>query len=157
MFLLVCSSMFLDPQNMFCTWSGVPMPYLFYVCFKCKIRFRTYGIHHNIKIWTKNFTIPRDYEGGGGPDPFIVKDYENGPFFFAAFPKRLWGRHRAEIMFSCREEMNSPFWRIIISHSPTVPPELWPKFAALSAESKNPASCGRHKHRKLKGGGGVTS
>ena len=54
---------------------------LFYVCFKCKIRFRTYGIHHNIKIWTKNFTIPRDYEGGGGPDPFIVKDYEKGPFF----------------------------------------------------------------------------
>ena len=25
-------------------------------------------------------------KGGGGPDPFIVKDYENGPFFFAAFP-----------------------------------------------------------------------
>ena len=28
MFLLVCSSMFLGPQNMFYTWSGVPMPYL---------------------------------------------------------------------------------------------------------------------------------
>ena len=27
-FLLVCSSMFLDPQNMFYTWSGVPMSYL---------------------------------------------------------------------------------------------------------------------------------
>ena len=26
------------------------------------------------------------WRGGGGPDPFIVKDYENGPFFFAAFP-----------------------------------------------------------------------
>ena len=25
-------------------------------------------------------------KGGGGPDPFIVKDYEKGPFF-AAFPK----------------------------------------------------------------------
>ena len=65
---------------------------LFYVCFKCKIRFRTYGIHHNIKIWTKNFTIPRDYEGGGGrggPDPFIVKDYEKGPFF-AALPKCMF-------------------------------------------------------------------
>ena len=24
--------------------------------------------------------------GGGGPDPFIVKDYEKGPFFFAALP-----------------------------------------------------------------------
>ena len=55
--------------------------HIFSVCFKCKIRFRTFGIHHNIKIWTKNFTIPRDYEGGGGPDPFIVKDYEKGPFF----------------------------------------------------------------------------
>ena len=39
---------------------------LFYVCFKCKIRFRTYGIHHNIEIWIKNFTFPHDYEGGGG-------------------------------------------------------------------------------------------
>ena len=27
-FLLVYSSMFLDPQNMFYTWSGVPMSYL---------------------------------------------------------------------------------------------------------------------------------
>ena len=24
--------------------------------------------------------IVRDYEGGG-PDPFVVKDYEKGPFF----------------------------------------------------------------------------
>ena len=24
--------------------------------------------------------------GGGGPDPFIVKDYEKGPFFIAALP-----------------------------------------------------------------------
>ena len=27
-------------------------------------------------------------KGGGGPDPFIVKDYEKGPFF-AAIPKYL--------------------------------------------------------------------
>ena len=24
--------------------------------------------------------------GGGGPDPFVVKDYENGPFFIDPFP-----------------------------------------------------------------------
>ena len=24
---------------------------------------------------------------GGGPDPFVVKDYENGPFFIDPFPK----------------------------------------------------------------------
>ena len=29
-------------------------------------------------------------KGGGGPDPFIVKDYENGPFFFAALPNVLY-------------------------------------------------------------------
>ena len=32
-----------------------------------KNRQKSYGIHHNMKLWTKNFTIPRDYEGGGGP------------------------------------------------------------------------------------------
>ena len=26
--------------------------FIFSVCYKCKIRFRTYGIHRNIKIWT---------------------------------------------------------------------------------------------------------
>ena len=33
----------------------------FPVCFKCKIRFRTYGIHRNIQIWASNFKIPRAY------------------------------------------------------------------------------------------------
>ena len=46
------------------------------------MRFKTYGIHHNKNIDQKNLTFPRNYEReGGGLDPFVVKDYKNGPFF----------------------------------------------------------------------------
>ena len=38
------------------------------------------------KILTKKFIFPRNYEGGGGPDPFVVRDYESWPFF-EAIPK----------------------------------------------------------------------
>ena len=36
-------------------------------------------------------------KGGGGPDPFIVKDYEKGPFF-AALPKLLYSSPHLEIV-----------------------------------------------------------
>ena len=33
------------------------------------------------KILTKKFHFSTELRGRGGPDPFVVKDYENGPFF----------------------------------------------------------------------------
>ena len=39
------------------------------------------------KISTKKFHFPTGLRrGGGGPDPFVVKDYKKGIFFFDAFP-----------------------------------------------------------------------
>ena len=40
--------------------------HFFHFFLKCKIRFRTYCIHRNIKICTYDLNCPRDYWGGGG-------------------------------------------------------------------------------------------
>ena len=33
-----------------------------------------------VRQFNKNFTFLFYYEGEGGPDPFVVKDYKKGPF-----------------------------------------------------------------------------
>ena len=40
--------------------------HFFHFFLKCKIRFRTYCIHRNIKICTYDLNCPRDYWGGVG-------------------------------------------------------------------------------------------
>ena len=41
------------------------------------------------KILTKKFHFPTGLRSGGGPDPFVVKDYKKGLFFIDAFPYKL--------------------------------------------------------------------
>ena len=36
--------------------------------------------------------------GRGGPDPFIVKDYENGPFFFEYPPNKFYKLHSHPVL-----------------------------------------------------------
>ena len=43
------------------------------------------------KISTKKFHFPTELRrGGGGPDPFVVKDYKKGLFFIKPFPKLIF-------------------------------------------------------------------
>ena len=53
---------------------------VFSVCFKCKIRFKTYGIHHNIKYGPKISLSYGTKRGRGSSDPLVVKDYEKRAF-----------------------------------------------------------------------------
>ena len=61
-----------------------------------------------MKLWTKNFTIPRDYEGGGGgPGPLHRKRLWKRAFFFAYPP--YFGLKQAATL-------NSSGWRFFIFH-----------------------------------------